>query len=153
MLIHWPPQWKLGDRNQPSGRQGICYILQRMNQNPSSLYERIGGEAMIAALIPAFYDRVLADAELAPFFSHAPLDKLHAMQREFFAMATGGPILYTGRPLAHVHQGLGIKGHHFAKFAGHLLDTLRALNTSEDDANDVIDHINVYVNEITGASY
>lgn len=128
-------------------------LLHPMNQTPPSLYDRIGGEAMIDKLIPAFYERVLADTELAPFFTHAPLDKLHAMQREFFAMATGGPIHYTGRPLAHVHQGFHIKTHQVAKFAGHLLETLRSLNTSEDDANEVIDRINVYVNEITGASY
>lgn len=124
-----------------------------MNEAPLSLYDRIGGETMIANLIPAFYERVLADEVLSPFFSRVPLDKLHAMQREFFAMATGGPIQYTGRPLSHVHQGMGIKGHHFARFAGHLLETLRALNTSEDEANEVIDRINVYVNEVTGASY
>ena len=124
-----------------------------MNEAPLSLYDRIGGETMIANLIPAFYERVLADEVLSPFFSRVPLDKLHALQREFFAMATGGPIQYTGRPLSHVHQGMGIKGHHFARFAGHLLETLRALNTSEDEANEVIDRINVYVNEVTGASY
>lgn len=124
-----------------------------MSQNPLSLYERIGGETTISALIPAFYERVLQDPELAPFFTHAPLDKLHAMQREFFSMATGGPITYSGRPLAHVHQGMKIKAHQFAKFANHLLDTLKSLGTSDDEAQEVIDRINSYVNEITGASY
>ena len=35
-----------------------------MNTNKPSLYERLGGEDMISALIPAFYVRVLADPEL-----------------------------------------------------------------------------------------
>jgi hemoglobin len=124
-----------------------------MNPNPPSLYERIGGEPMIAALIPAFYARVLADPELAPFFKHVALDKLHAMQREFFAMATGGPTEYTGRPLAHVHHGMGISKHHFALFANHLLDTLLFMGVTQDEAHEVISGINRTVNEITGTSY
>ena len=118
-----------------------------------SLYDRIGGEETIASLIPAFYVRVLADPELAPFFRHSSLEKLHGMQREFFAMATGGPSEYTGRPLAHVHHGRGITRQHFSKFAGHLIETLLEIGVSQEDADEVIERINATANEIVGASY
>ncbi|WP_395716790.1 group 1 truncated hemoglobin [Prosthecobacter sp.] len=122
-------------------------------QDTPSLYERLGGEEMIAALIPAFYARVLADPELGPFFKHASIDKLHAMQREFFVMATGGPIEYTGRPLAHVHHGRGITRHHFARFTGHLVETLLDMEVTQAEADEVIDRINASTNDIVGASY
>lgn len=124
-----------------------------MSQNPSSLYERLGGEDMIVALIPAFYVRVLADPELGPFFKHTALDKLHAMQREFFVMATGGPIQYTGRPLAHAHHGRGITREHFARFSGHLVETLLDMGVTQTEADEVIQRINASVNEIVGVSY
>jgi len=117
------------------------------------LYERLGGEDMIAALIPAFYVRVLADPELGPFFKHTAIDKLHAMQREFFVMATGGPIEYTGRPLAHVHHGRGITKHHFARFTSHLVETLLDMGVTTEEADEVIERINTSVNDIVGASY
>ena len=118
-----------------------------------SLYDRIGGEETIATLIPAFYVRVLADPDLAPFFKHTSLEKLHGMQREFFSMSTGGPIEYTGRPLAHVHHGMGITRQHFSKFANHLIDTLLDVGVSRADADEVIERINATANEIVGVSY
>ncbi len=108
---------------------------------------------MISALVPAFYARVLADAELGPFFRHTELEKLHAMQREFFVMATGGPLQYSGRPLAHAHHGRGITRHHFGLFTGHLLETLQDMGVTQEEADEVIQRINAVTNEITGASY
>ncbi|WP_395746760.1 group 1 truncated hemoglobin [Prosthecobacter sp.] len=124
-----------------------------MNSESPSLYERLGGEEMISALVPAFYARVLADAELGPFFRHTELEKLHAMQREFFVMATGGPLQYSGRPLAHAHHGRGITRHHFGLFTGHLLETLQDMGVTQEEADEVIQRINAVTNEITGASY
>jgi hemoglobin len=124
-----------------------------MNPNTPSLYERLGGETMISALIPAFYVRVLADTELGPFFKHTELEKLHAMQREFFVMATGGPIEYSGRPLAHTHHGRGITRHHFARFTTHLVETLLDMGVTQQETDEVIDRINAMTNEIVGASY
>lgn len=124
-----------------------------MSTPTSSLYERLGGEDMIAALIPAFYVRVLADPGLAPFFRHTALEKLHAMQREFFVMATGGPIPYSGRPLAHAHHGRGITRQHFAQFTGHMLETLLDMGVTREEADEVIERINAVSNEILGTSY
>jgi hemoglobin len=120
---------------------------------PPSLYERIGGPPAVEGLIPEFYERVLADPELAPFFSRTDIGKLGEMQRQFFTMALGGTVAYTGRPLGHVHHGRGITGAHFARFAAHLLDTLKARGISPQEAEEVIARIDTYVNEITGASY
>jgi hemoglobin len=124
-----------------------------MNANKPSLYDRLGGEDMISALIPAFYVRVLADPELGPFFAHTELEKLHAMQREFFVMATGGPIQYSGRPLAHTHHGRGITRHHFSSFTNHLIETLLDMGVTQEEADEVIERINAMTNEIIGASY
>jgi hemoglobin len=124
-----------------------------MSANLLSLYERLGGEKMIAALVPAFYVRVLADPELNPFFKHTSMEKLHAMQHEFFVMATGGPLTYTGRPLGMAHHGRGITLHHFSRFTNHLVETLLDMGASQQDMDEVIQRINTTVNEITGTSY
>ena len=96
-----------------------------MLDKQQTLYERVGGEQTISDLIHEFYDRVLADLELKPFFEKTSMDKLRRMQREFFSAALDGPITYTGRPLGYVHHGRGITKHHFALYVGHLIDTLR----------------------------
>ena len=121
-----------------------------MRKNTQTLFERVGGEQVIGELIHEFYDRVVADPELKPFFRKASMDKLQRMQREFFSAALDGPITYTGRPLSHVHHGRGITKHHFALYVAHLLDTLRDLKISDQDVQEIIGRINTYANEITG---
>ena len=105
---------------------------------------------MIAELIDEFYDRVLVDPELKPFFKDTSVDKLRRMQREFFSAALDGPITYTGRPLSHVHHGRGITKHHLARYVDHLIDTLRGRGINDQDVQDIIGRISTYANEITG---
>jgi len=117
-----------------------------------TIYERIGGEETIKKLVDSFYEKVLADPELKSYFEHVPLDKLQGMQSEFFSAATGGPIGYSGRPLSHVHKPLGISGREFQRFTEHLLETLQEVGVGESDANQIISHLNLYADEITGDS-
>ena len=124
-----------------------------MSTPHSSLYDRLGGAAAIGGLIEAFYVRVLADPKLAPFFQNTPMDRLHTMQSQFFSMALGGPVEYTGRSMGQVHHGRGITKVHFAHFVEHLIETLKDIGVDETDTDAVIERINTYTNEVTGTSY
>jgi hemoglobin len=115
-----------------------------------TLYDRIGGHDTVSRLIVGFYQRVLADPDLRPFFEDVPVDKLTHMQSEFFATALDGPLEYTGRPLHEVHAGLGIRPRHLKLFLDHLLETLEEFDVSRDDRYDIVSRINTYADEITG---
>jgi len=117
-----------------------------------SVYDRIGGDAAVVRLVGAFYQRVLADPELGPFFVDVSIEKLRNMQREFFAEALGGPIRYTGRPLAAVHAGLGIQPRHLRRFLEHLLETLEDDALDEDDRYAIYSRIARRADEITGTT-
>ena len=121
-----------------------------MIENQQTLFERVGGEQAIAELIDQFYDRVVADPELKPFFKNVSIVKLRRMQRDFFSAALDGPINYTGRPLGYVHHGRGITKHHFSLYVGHLINTLQNFALKEQDVQDIISRINTYADEITG---
>ncbi|CAB5141388.1 Cyanoglobin; Hemoglobin-like protein HbN [Olavius algarvensis associated proteobacterium Delta 3] len=121
-----------------------------MIDTQQTLYERVGGEPAVTELVHDFYDRVLADPELQPFFEQTSLDKLHRMQREFFSAAMDGPITYSGRPLSHVHHGRGITRHHFGLYVGHLLDTLKTRGIDDQDVQDILGRISTYTNDIIG---
>ena len=115
-----------------------------------SLYERLGGADTVSKLVDKFYDRVLDDPELAPFFTKTNVRKLRTMQREFFSVALGGPVTYFGKPLAYAHRGRGIERRHFQKFTDHMLATLEEYGLDERDVHDVIDRINMYSSDILG---
>lgn len=123
-----------------------------MNTENISLYERVGGEEGIDRLVNIFYARVLADKNLADFFSNTSIDRLKKMQKEFFSVALGGPIEYSDMDLSRAHQGKGIRVKHFRGFVDHLIKTLSEFDLSEDEINQIISEINTYVTDIADDS-
>lgn len=119
-----------------------------------SLYEQVGGEAGIEKLVGSFYQRVLSDPELGPFFEHTDTEKLKAMQKEFFSEALGGPLFYSGRSLREVHAGRGIEKSHLRRFTAHLMATLEDSNHELELPRPQIDaiysRIALEADEITG---
>src|SRR5215469_14547660 len=92
-----------------------------------SLYEAVGGRAALTAAVDVFYRRVLADAELSPFFPGGVGDRHRAYLITFLGEALGGPSRYRGRDMSAAHHGLGISDRHFDRVAGHLDATLDEL--------------------------
>jgi hemoglobin len=115
-----------------------------------SLFDRIGGDVAVARLVEAFYDRVLADPELAPFFAVTPMEKLVRMQHEYFAAALGGPEAYSGSALRAAHAGRAIGQRHYARFAGHLLDTLDEMLADPDDIAEITNRLTIHTDDILG---
>ena len=91
-----------------------------------SIYESIGGETALVAVVDDFYERVLVDPQLAGFFAGANMPKLKGRQVEFFAAALGGPDVYQGATMRNVHAGRGISQADFDKVAFHLTGALAA---------------------------
>lgn len=116
-----------------------------------SLFQRVGGEQGVKNLVRSFYDRVLKEPELAPFFEDASIDRLFAMQYEFFAAALGGPVHYSGLSISKAHFGRGIEREHFSRFVNHLIDTLQAWQLTEAEINSIISRVNTYADEVTGS--
>jgi hemoglobin len=104
----------------------------------TSIYEQIGGAEALEAVVEDFYGRVLANDQLAGFFSGTNIARLKGKQVEFFAAALGGPDPYTGAPMRQVHQGRGITMRHFTLVAGHLADSLSAAGVPEEIIGQII---------------
>jgi hemoglobin len=92
----------------------------------TSIYELIGGEAALTAVVDDFYRRVTGDPQLAGFFLGTNMTRLRGRQVEFFAAALGGPQSYAGPSMRDVHRGRGIHQEHFNAVAGHLVASLGA---------------------------
>lgn len=103
-----------------------------------SLHDRLGGMEAITLAVERFYDRVLADSELSPFFARTNLDWIRKRQAQFLARALGGPAKYKGRDMKASHEHLAIEQCHFDRVAGHLTESLRALAVPDALIDEVI---------------
>jgi hemoglobin len=106
-----------------------------------SLYDRLGGEDAVAATVGLFYERIMADESLAPFFADLDMDKQITKQIAFMTMAFGGPHSYDGRDLRVAHSRLvarGLNDAHFNAVAGHLHATLTTLSVPPELIEEVM---------------
>ena len=106
-----------------------------------TIYEEIGGTETIERLVTAFYQRVLADPMLSPFFEKTSVDKLKKMQAAFFTIALGGPDPDLNISLYEAHRGRGIERKHLTQFTQHLVDTLREIGVDAQNATRVYQRI------------
>lgn len=114
----------------------------------TSLFEQLGGVAGITRLVAQFYDRVLADPALSPYFEYVALDKLRRMQFEFFSAALGAPTRYSGRSIMQAHAGRRITMPHFDRFVGHLAVTLEDTALAPEQRSEVLARIEAYAGDV-----
>jgi len=120
--------------------------------NEILLYDRIGGEAAVSQFVEEMYRRILADDQLAPFFSETSMEKQMRMQTEFFCAALGGPVHYSGLDLAEAHRGHGVTRPLVTRFVDHLIDALGQFDLSDKDVSEICARIGTYVNDVVGDS-
>lgn len=114
----------------------------------TSLFDRIGGTPGVIRIIGQFYRRVFADPTLRPYFEGVALDKLQRMQSELFSTALGGPSPYSGRTMQHAHQGLHIHPEQFQAFVGHLFETLKDNDLTEEERYAIIARLNTSADDV-----
>jgi hemoglobin len=106
-----------------------------------TLYERVGGEAEVAALIDELYARALADPLFTPFFEKIDLQRLKSHQFAFTSQALGGPHPYPWPSLMQAHAGLRIEQRHFDGFVAHLRSSLGEIGASDDLATEIMTNV------------
>jgi hemoglobin len=106
-----------------------------------TIFEAIGGQPAVAAAVHEFYGRVLADPDLAGYFTDVSLARLRAHQGAFIAQALGGPAAYGGRSMRNAHQGHGVTDAAFDRVAGHLAATLSDLGVDQTTVALIIERI------------
>ena len=101
----------------------------------SSLYERLGGDVALQAAVAGFYEKVMEDPSLAPFFAEVAMDAQVKKMIGFMRMAMGGPHDYTGKDLRTAHARLvknGLGEVHFDAVVDHLEATFQDMGIDED---------------------
>ena len=117
---------------------------------PETLYEELGGEENIEAVVDMFYNRVEADERVAHYFSGETTDLRNHMTR-FLCALTGGPIEYQGQSMREAHAHLNISSADFAAIAEILQDTLTDAGVPEQQRTEVLEAVAGFEDDIVTA--
>ena len=107
----------------------------------ATLFERLGGFSGVSKIVSDFYDRVLDDDTLAPYFEHVDMRRLIDHQTKFIATVMGGPASYTNEALHRAHSHIEIDRPTFDVMRSVMEACLVAQGLSEQDRASVLDEI------------
>ena len=105
---------------------------------PASLYDRLGGQPAIVAVVDDFVANVAADKRVNRLFRKTDTTKLKARLVEQMCQATGGPCTYTGKSMKDAHKGMGITDAQFNAVVEDLNKSLAKFNVPAQEQADLL---------------
>ncbi len=105
-----------------------------------SLFEELGGEPKLRAIVDDFIDRCFDDVMIGFLFARAERDRVKRFEYQHAANELGAPIEYEGRPIEEAHRPHRILGGQFDRRKQILKETLRDHAVPVAIVNAWIDH-------------
>jgi len=103
-----------------------------------SLYDRLGGEAAISAVIDDFAGRVLADTRINQKFAKSDPKRLVFHLKQQVCQVTGGPCKYDGLDMRKSHMHMGVTNGEFSALVEDLVATLDKFNVPAAEKGELL---------------
>lgn len=103
-----------------------------------SLYDRLGGQQAITAVVTSFRDRVAGDNRINQKFAKTDLARLTKMLIDQVTEATGGPAHYTGRSMKDAHHGMGVTDGEFNALVEDLVAILNQFKVGKEEQDGLL---------------
>ncbi len=103
-----------------------------------SLYERLGGEAAVSAVIDDFVARVAADGRVNQKFARSNIERVKFHLKQQVCAATGGPCKYTGLDMKTAHRHMAVTEGEFGALVEDLVATLDKFNVPEKEKGELL---------------
>ena len=104
----------------------------------ASLYERLGGNDGIAAVVSEFCARSVADERIRAKYVRTDAARLERMLVDQIGAAAGGPYTYTGRDMRHAHANMGVTAAEFDAQVEVLVATLEHFNVPSAEQEELL---------------
>jgi hemoglobin len=117
----------------------------------ATLYQKLGGQSAVDAVVETFYRRVLTDERVLDFFDDIDMDQQIAKQKAFLTMVFGGPVAYSGKDMRDGHRHLvarGLNDHHVDAVVELLAASLAEHGVNADDIAEVAKIANSVRNDV-----
>ena len=103
-----------------------------------SLYDRLGGQTAIVAVVDDFVGNVANDKRINSFFAKADIPHLKAALVDQICAGTGGPCTYGGKDMKSAHAGMGVAGKDFNALVEDLGKTLKKFKVPKKEQGELV---------------
>lgn len=122
--------------------------LPQLDRRP--LYEQLGGEPGLAALVDQFLRELARDPDAVPHFRGADIGRFREQLTLHLCQTFDGPCRYDGAPLAEVHRGMRIEERAFNAVVEDLIDAMEARGIATPVQNRVLARLAPMREEVVG---
>lgn len=103
-----------------------------------SLFDKYGGFSTISKIVLTFYDRMIEDDDVGPFFDDIDLSKLIDHQTKFISSLMGGPATFSDDHIERAHKHMVIKNYHFDRLKEIVAQTLTDFDVTPNDVDVIV---------------
>jgi hemoglobin len=114
------------------------------------LFERLGGQPAINAVVHEFCETTKADPRISQYFMNVDQAKLEQSMDDHVCEITGGGCQYKGKQMLEAHTGMKLKEEDFAAFMDDLQKTLVKMNVPERERGEVLGAFNGLKGDVVG---
>jgi hemoglobin len=115
-----------------------CLAANTSANAQASLYDRLGGQPAITAVVDDFIKNVAADKRINAFFAHTDIPQFRQKLIDFFCVGTGGPCVYMGRDMKIAHAGMGVRSRDFNALVADLGKTLKKFKVPAHEQTELV---------------
>ena len=119
----------------------LCLTLSlsaAVSAQEKSLYERLGGQPAVEAVVKDFAGRVLKDERINKKFAKSDANRLVKNLIDFVCSATGGPCQYEGQSMKEAHKHMGVTEGEFKALVEDLVATLDSFKVPEKEKGELL---------------
>jgi hemoglobin len=117
---------------------GACQNTSMAPMQQRSLYDRLGGQGAIVAVVDDFVGNVAADNRINKFFAKTDIPRFKKLLADQICAGTGGPCTYTGRDMKSAHAGMGINDAQFNALVEDLVKSLDKFKVPEKEKGELL---------------
>jgi hemoglobin len=116
----------------------LAFTGQAHAQADDSLYQQLGGQPGLTALMDDFMTRLLADQRMNPFFKDVDHPHVKAQLVAQFCEVSGGPCKLKGPDMKKAHEGMDITKRDFNALVEVLQDSMNAQGIAFSTQNQLL---------------
>lgn len=115
-----------------------CGGKAQPKQDDRPLFQRLGGQDAINAVVHEFVETTGADPRISQYFMNTDKAKLEAAMDVHICSITGGGCTYAGKSMLDAHTGMHLKDADFDAFMDDLQKTLAKLKVPARESGEVV---------------
>lgn len=109
-----------------------------MSDAQTSLYERLGGQSGIAAIVEDIWQNHISNPLIKQRYEASDPENVKRLVREMFGAGTGGPETYTGKDMLSAHKGMNISDEEFVAVIDDVLNAMDKNNAGQTEKDEVL---------------